>query len=197
MKGPKGLKLLYKILDANKQFLKRVNINKMSSQRNPGPHAVLTCMDPRINLESIGILPFSEGGKLYSQERIIRTLGAIAEYRSLFVGIYLAGFKELTVLMHTDCGNSLAYQKIDTAIENMKKRLDRKKFDEFRDSIGEPFRERLIEWLGAFQDPREAVKNEVEAIKGHPLVPADLLVHGLVYDISPGKVEVIVDGHKA
>ncbi len=40
-----------------------------------------------------------------------------------------------------------------------------------------------LEWLHAFQDPREAVKKEVETIKESPFVPETLVLHGLVYDL--------------
>ena len=168
----------------------------MPVKRQPGPYAIVTCMDPRINLEAAGIRPFSPEGALQSQVRIIRTLGGMGDNRTLAVGIHLAGFKEVAVIMHTDCGCSLAYQKIDTIIENMEKALPATKWDAVKTLIGEPLRDNLIEWLHAFQDPHQAVEKEVAAIASSPFVPESLLVHGLVYDLNTGKIDVVVNGYE-
>jgi carbonic anhydrase len=53
----------------------------------------------------------------------------------------------------------------------------------------------LLGWLRAFQDPREAVKTEVTRVKGFPFVPRSIAVHGLVYDLATGQVEVVVNGY--
>jgi carbonic anhydrase len=108
----------------------------------------------------------------------------------------LAGIKEIAVIMHTDCGCSLAYKKIDTLIANIKANLTPQQWQELKNLIGEPFRENLTEWLHAFEDPTEAVRREVEAIKSYVFVPEDLVVHGLVYDLSSGNLEVVVNGYE-
>jgi carbonic anhydrase len=154
-------------------------------------------MDPRVNLAAVGIRPFEPTGEIQSQVRVIRTLGGIADERSLVVGIHLAGFKEIAVVMHTDCGCSVAYSKIDTLIENMESNLSPHKWEEFKKLVGEPIRDKLREWLHAFQDPRQAVRKEVQAIKAYPLAPESLVVHGLVYDLSSGAIEVVVNGYES
>ena len=65
----------------------------------------------------------------------------------------------------------------------------------FKAALGEPFRERLREYLKAFPDPFEAVEKEVSAIKELPFAPDNLVVHGLVYTLATGAVEVVVDGY--
>ena len=115
-------------------------------------------------------------GELKSQVRVIRTIGGMGENRSLVVGIHLAGFKEIAVIMHTDCGCSLAYHKVDKIIENMEANLGAKKLEDVKNIIGEPFRENLLEWLHAFHDPREAVKKEVKTVKESPFVPKTLIL---------------------
>ncbi len=106
-----NVKWLDNILKENEDFRKRIDVQRLPTKREPCPYTVITCMDPRVNLESVGVLSFSKNGEIGSQVRIIRTLGGIAENRSLVVGIF--GFKEIAVLMHTDCGCSLVYSKID------------------------------------------------------------------------------------
>lgn len=186
---------LDEILEDNKKFREEINTEALPQERQPYPYGVVTCMDPRVNLAAVGVPPFRLTGEIQSQARVIRTLGGIADKRSLVVGIHLAGLKEIAVLMHTDCGCSLAYSKIDTIIENMQANLTPERWREFKKTVGEPIREKLREWLRAFQDPREAVTKEVEAIKSYPFVPENLIVHGLVYDLSSGKIEIVVNGY--
>ncbi len=187
---------LEEICKANSKFKEEIDINVLPVQRQPCPYAVITCMDPRINLEAAGIQSFKPDGKSESQVRIIRTIGGVRENRSLVIGIHLAGFKEIAVIMHTDCGCSLAYQNVDKIIENMKTSLSVDKFENVKNTIGEPFNENLVEWLSAFNDPYEAVKKEVETIKNSSFVPESLVVHGLIYDLTSGSIEVIVNGYK-
>lgn len=188
---------LKEICEANGRFREQADIDILPTERQPCPYAVVTCMDPRVNLESIGIQPFTLNGELRSQIRVIRTIGGMGENRSLVVGIHLAGFKEIAVIMHTDCGCSLAYHKVDKIIENMEATLGANKLTDVKKTIGEPFRENLLEWLHAFQDPREAVKKEVETIKESPFVPETLIIHGLVYNLLSGSIEVVVNGYEA
>lgn len=181
------------IMAANAAFTGRVDPARLPTERAPGP-AVITCMDPRINLEAIGIPGFDADGAGHSHVRIIRTIGAMADNRSLIVGLFLAGIREIVVLAHTDCGCCLAHAKTDVMVDNMQRRLTPDQFEAFRAEVGEPFVERLRTAVKAFEDPREAVRREVETIRSLPFAPDDLIVHGLLYTLATGHVEVIVDG---
>lgn len=182
------------ITAANAAFRAGIQPEKLPVARTPGP-AVITCMDPRVNLAAIGIPGFAETGEGASSVRIIRTLGAMADNRSLIVGIFLAGFREIIVLMHTDCGCCLAYSKIDVIVENMQQRLPTADFQAFQNTIGEPFHANLRAYLKAFEDPHAALLKEIDSIRHLPFVPADLIVHGLLYELSSGKIEVVVNGY--
>ena len=181
------------INDVNERFRQDINLDVLPS-RAPG-NAVITCMDPRVNLNAIGIPDFEEDGSLDSNTRIIRTLGARAEERSLLVGVMLAGIKEIAVLMHTDCGCCLAHKNIDTLLERLDNRLDEHELAALRTKFGEPFKDKLLKYLKTFQDPFEAIKEEVKHIKQLPFIPKDVRVHGLVYTLETGKVEVVVNGY--
>jgi carbonic anhydrase len=183
------------ILAANDRFRGRVNPEKLPVQRRPGSVAVVTCMDPRVNLEALGVATFGADGESTSAVRVIRTVGGMVEPRSIVLACFLVGLREIAILTHTDCGASLARAKIDTIIANMQSSLGEVRLAEFRAQVGEPFRERLIEWLKAFTDPREAARREVAALKALPFAPPDLVVHGLVYDVATGGVEVVVNGY--
>ena len=185
---------LEQITLANQTFRARIQPEQLPVARIPG-QAVITCMDPRVNLEAIGIPPFEESGAGSSAVRIIRTLGGIAENRSLIVGIYLAGFREIVVMMHTDCGGCLAYSKMDVIVENMQQRLSPAAFQAWQSQIGDPFTGKLREYLHAFQEPRAALEQEIARIHALPFIPDDLIVHGLLYELQSGKIEIIVNGY--
>ena len=54
----------------------------------------------------------------------------------------------------------------------------------------------IKKWLHGFDSVEESVKDSVEVVRKHPLIPKDVRVHGLVIDSSTGELEVIVDGNK-
>jgi hypothetical protein len=44
----------------------------------------------------------------------------------------------------------------------------------------------------AITDPHKAVAVDVAALKANPLLPGGFLVTGLVYDVTTGRVEILV-----
>ena len=192
-----GSTWLDQMVEANTRFRARVDMERIPVERAPCPYAVVTCMDPRMNLDCIGVPPFTDAGEARSQVRIIRTIGGMSENRSLVIGIFLAGIKELAIVMHTDCGCCLAYSRIVTIIDNMANNLNERQLARLRTEIGEPFEERLAAWLKAFPDPREAVRKEVDFVRSLPFVPEKMPVHGIVYELSSAKIEVVVDGYES
>lgn len=82
---------LDEILKSNERFLIGTKYRKLNTQRSPGPHAIVTCMDPRINLNAVGIDSINKSEEFSSQTRIIRTIGGMMEPRSVVVAKYLAG----------------------------------------------------------------------------------------------------------
>ena len=170
-------------------------MGQLPTQRQPCEHAIITCMDPRINLQAIGIPAFQLTGKSQSQVRIIRTLGAMCDDRSLLVGIHLAGIKEIAVMMHTDCGCCLAWYKTNKIIENLTTTLSADKLQKLNQELKSIEEQTLRKWLSAFQDPYQAVTEEVLSIKNKSYSPEELIVHGLVYDLQTGKCNVVVNGY--
>ena len=61
--------------------------------------------------------------------------------------------------------------------------------------VGEPFRANLMQMLKVFQDHREAVQAEISALRQQPFIPDDLIVHGLLYDLATGRLDVVVNGY--
>ncbi|MBR6212797.1 MAG: carbonic anhydrase, partial [Bacteroidales bacterium] len=49
----------------------------------------------------------------------------------------------------------------------------------------------LDEWLEGFHDPEASVRNTVAGIKGHPLMPAGIVVRGFIMDSATGELTEI------
>jgi carbonic anhydrase len=52
-----------------------------------------------------------------------------------------------------------------------------------------------IDWL-TFKDQTQALLDDVERIKTHPLVPKTIPVHGYIFDVKTGEL-IEVEGAKA
>jgi carbonic anhydrase len=174
---------------ANEQFTSRIDTGRLP-QRGPGARAVVTCIDPRVNLEAIGISSFSPDGGQASEVRIVRTVGARIEERSLLIGMFLAGIREVTILTHTDCGCSLAHSMIDTIDQRMLETLDSDNVERFYSRAGNTADERRG-WLRTFADPVQAAREEVDRVRGLDFCPPDLVIQGMVYDVATGTVELV------
>ena len=183
------------LINENAKFRKSINNQHLPTLRQPCPYAMITCMDPRVNFQAMGVMPFNQSGEIQSQVRVIRTLGGFAEDRSLLAGIHLAGFKEIAIVMHTDCGCCLAWSNVDLIIKHMLSTLSADQLGQFEQSTGKLCEENLKNWLCAFQDPYQTVEQHVMAIKQKDFVPDDLIVHGLVYDLNNGKIETVINGY--
>ena len=186
---------LHHLLDRNEAFRAGTEPENLPTTRTPGRYGLVTCMDPRVNPDALGIEPFGEDGSSTSDVRVIRTIGGMAEDRSLVIGTHLAGIREFAFVMHTDCGCSLAKAKIDVIAENLGGNLPSYDFNCFRSSVGEPFVDNLIDYLKAFDDPHIAVQREIESVRAKSFVPDDMILHGLVYDLETANLNVVVDGY--
>ena len=49
-------------------------------------------------------------------------------------------------------------------------------------------------WLHGFDSVTEGVRNSVDIVRNHPLVPQHVPVHGLIIDPHTGKLDLVVDG---
>lgn len=54
----------------------------------------------------------------------------------------------------------------------------------------------INKWLHGFGSVEESVKESVNALNNHPLIPKDVSIHGLIIDPYTGKLEVVVNGYK-
>lgn len=148
--------------------------------------AILTCMDTRLT----ELLPAALGIR-NGDAKIIKNAGGVITHpygsvvRSLLVAILELGVEEIMVIGHTDCG----VQGMDGTemLEKLEKRgISREHIEIIRHS-GVP----LEEWLGGFESGEESVRDTVESLQKHPLMPKDVTIRGFMMDSLTGKLEIL------
>ncbi|MCU1323484.1 MAG: Carbonic anhydrase [Acidobacteriaceae bacterium] len=139
---------------------------------------IIGCLDPRVDpMNILGLKP--------GEAAIIRNIGgrvnpALLETLILLPIVAKAAGQEmgpgwnLVILHHTDCGIIGCYQHAPDLLAT---------------HLGVTRSE--LESM-AITDPRKAVAMDVAAYKAVKELPGGFIISGIVYDISTGKIEVIV-----
>ena len=128
--------------------------------------AVVTCMDAR--LDPARFLGLEEG-----DAHVIRNAGGLVNdetIRSLVISHHLLGTQEAVVIGHTGCGmltftNADLHEKLGPGSENI----------DFQ----------------PFPDVAERVRESVETIRSHPLLPNSFGASGFVYEVETGRIEPV------
>lgn len=187
------MNILEQILKANKSFIKNLPSDPLRtySPNSKFPNrrlALFTCMDTRLVEFLEPALGIGRG-----EAKIIKNAGNTitgpfeATIRSLIVGIFELGVNEVIVIGHYDCGIAHTSSQELTA-----KMLARGIAPEAIKMVeGE-----LEQWLDKFHHPVENVEQAVAKIRTNPLIPADVPIHGLMFDPAIGEIEIVVDGYK-
>jgi carbonic anhydrase len=126
---------------------------------------VITCMDCRIN-------PDEALGLGVGEAHVLRNAGGLVTddvLRSLIVSSGLLGTTEAVVIMHTDCG------------------MGKYGEDEARGKLGADGG-RWPQPFGFFSSVEDALAHGVEKIRSCPLLPPDFDVHGLIFDVTDGRL---------
>jgi carbonic anhydrase len=128
--------------------------------------AVVTCMDARLD-------PAKFLGLAVGDAHVIRNAGGLVNdeaIRSLVISHHLLGTQEALVIGHTDCGmltftNDDLHAKLGPESESID-------FQPFPDVAGR-------------------VRESVETIRSHPLLPDSYGATGFVYDVHTGRIDPI------
>src|SRR5690349_18524824 len=147
----------------------------------PARHfTILTCMDARLD-------PAKYAGLAEGDAHVIRNAGGRASddaIRSLVISYKLLGTHEFFVIHHTDCGmqfftNDVMRGLLASSLETAE--LTPNGFRDVGTGPGSSAGE-YIEWL-TIRDQSQAVIDDVERIRTHPLVPKSIPIYGFVYDV--------------
>jgi carbonic anhydrase len=147
--------------------------------------AILTCMDARLD-------PAKYAGLSEGDAHVIRNAGGRASddaIRSLVISYKLLGTREFFVIHHSDCGmefftNEVMRGLLASSLETAE--LTPSGFRDVGHGPGSTAGE-YIEWL-TIRDQEQAVIDDVERIRTHPLVPMSIPVYGFIYDVRSGKL---------
>ena len=182
--------VLTEVLDANRKYAADFADKGKLALPPARSFAILTCMDARLD-------PAKYAGLAEGDAHVIRNAGGRASddaIRSLVISYKLLGTREFFVIHHTDCGmeffsNDVMRKLLASSLETAK--LTSNGFEDVGKGPGSHAAE-YIEWL-TIKDQRQAVIDDVERIRNHPLVPRSIPVYGFLYDVKSGKLIEVED----
>jgi len=177
-------KILNEVLEANERYASAFDKGDLAMP--PARRfAILTCMDARLD-------PARFAGIAEGDAHVIRNAGGRASddaIRSLVISYKLLGTREWFVVHHTNCGmetftdgtmRGLLKHSLKTAS------LDKDGWHDVGEGPGSTEGD-FIDWL-TINNQREAVMEDVQRIRSHPLVPHDIPIYGFIYDVSSGRL---------
>lgn len=174
-----------KVLAFNREFVASKGYEKHITDKFPDKKlAVLSCMDTRLSVLLQEALGLKNG-----DAKIIKNAGAVipspwdSAMRSLIVAVYELGVTEIMVVAHTTCGAchmSFAHFKEEMLSRGIPEAsLHRTDID-------------LDAWLEGFHDTEKSVRNTVDTIVHHPLIPSDVTVRGFIIDSATGELSEVL-----
>jgi carbonic anhydrase len=136
--------------------------------------AIVACMDAR--LEPLAFL-----GLRLGDAHVIRNAGGrVTEdtLRSLVISERLLGTDAILVVHHTDCG------MLTFTDDQLRNRV--------RDELGHEAHEvaTRMDFL-PFADLQTSVRDDVATIVAAPLIPQEIPVYGLIYDVNTGQLQPV------
>ena len=173
-----GFHMIEEMLAYNKKFVEEKRYEQYATSKYPNKKvAILTCMDTRL----VELLPAALGIK-NGDVKMIKNAGGVVTnpfgsvIRSLLVGIIELGVTEVLVIGHTDCG----VQHIDSEM-NRVILLESFVLMKF---CGIDFEK----WLAGFDTVEDSVRETVDTIRNHPLIPKDVRISGFVINTETGEL---------
>jgi carbonic anhydrase len=159
------------LLAANRRYA--ATFDRSGEGEKPAPPArklaVLCCMDARMQPEAFLGLALGDA-------HLIRNAGGRASddaIRSLVISTHLLGTREIVVIHHTSCG------MMSFSNDDLRAQLRR---DLGADAAG-------IDFL-PFADLEQSVRDDVQTIRSSRLLPRDITVAGMVYDVRTGEIRL-------
>jgi len=185
--------VLQEVLAANQRYADEFG-DKARLAMPPARHfAILTCMDARLD-------PAKFAGLAEGDAHVIRNAGGRASddaIRSLVISYKLLGTRQWFVIHHTNCGmefftNDLMRGLLANSLETAA--LTDKGFQDVGKGPGSRAGE-FIEWL-TIRDQERSVRDDVQRIREHPLVPERIAIYGYIYDVKSGRLLEVRDANR-
>src|ERR1051325_7019520 len=182
-----NMRLFEAIIDANHRAIAgdtTAGLN-LADYADESPVVALTCVDPRLNalFPNVLGLPGDQFIWLRNAGNIVTNpLGSTM--RSLALACAVKGGKEIVIIGHTDC------QVCKTSTMQLIDRLG---------ALGiqrHLLPNNLTEYFGLFGSERQNVIGATDLVRSSPLIGPRVPVHGLLVDISTGKLDWLVNGYQ-
>ncbi len=181
--------MINELKEFNRKFVAEKGYERFATSKYPDKKiAIVTCMDTRL----VELLPAALGIR-NGDVKIIKNAGATitnpfdSTMRSILVAIYELGVNEIMVIGHTGCG----VQGMDA--EEMLHLMKERGVSEEHITLMKHCGINLNEWLHGFDDTDEAIKETVDLIANHPLMPpTGVNVQGFVMDTQTGELRELL-----
>ena len=178
--------MIDQILAYNARFVAEKGYEPFVTDKFPTKKlAVLTCMDTRLT----ELLPKALGLR-NGDAKIIKNAGGLilsekdSAIRSLLVGIYELGVREVMVVHHSTCG--ACHMNYDEFKPHMLEHgISAETLQEWEANKD------IATWLDGFHDTEASVRRTVDAIVNHPLVPKAVIVRGFIIDSVTGALSEV------
>lgn len=158
------------LLNANRAFAQSFGLKGFDGVAHAGV-AVVTCMDSRIDpLGMLGLVP--------GDAKIFRNPGGRvteAALEALILGVHLLGVRRVLVVPHTRCAVA------DTTPETLSRRVAQAAGMDVLDTQ-----------FHVVPDQIAGLRADVDLVRSHRLIPAEIVVGGFVYDVDTGLLEQIL-----
>lgn len=154
------------LLEANRAFADDFSLGGFDGIAQAGV-AIVTCMDSRI--DPLGMLGLKPG-----DAKIFRNPGGrvtAAALEALVLGVHLLNVKRVLVIPHTRCAMTSSTEV------------------ELRQKVGESAGQDAS-WQGfhVVTDQLDSLRQDVAAVRSHPLIADRAAVGGFVYDVDTGLI---------
>lgn len=180
--------MIEEILKHNREFVASRAYEKYVAEKYPNMHlAIVTCMDTRL----VHLLEDALGLK-QGDAKIIKNAGGMIDnpydscMRSILVAVYELGVTEVMIIGHTGCG----VQGMDPD-EMLHLMRERGVSQDTLDMLEHYSAVDIKRWLTGFEDTEQAVRDSVELVKHHPMLPTDVSVSGYIIDTVTGELSKV------
>lgn len=183
---------LNEILEFNNSFVQNKEYEQYETSKDPKKKmVVLSCMDTRLT----DLLPKALNLK-NGDAKIIKNAGATVIHpfgsilRSIIVAVYEFDADEIYVIGHHGCGMC----NLDT--DNLLDKILQRGISEVSIETLNNGGVDIKKWLHGFDSVEDSIKDSVNLIKKHPLMPTGVSIHGLTIDPTTGKLDVVINGYE-
>jgi carbonic anhydrase len=187
------MSLISEIMEFNHTFVENKQYEQFLTDKFPDKKMVIiTCMDTRLT----ELLPKAMNLR-NGDAKVIKSAGAVVSHpfgaimRSVVVAVYELEADEVLVIGHHECG--MTGLNPDRVLEKAKARGVTEDLVQLLTHAGI----NLNSWLTGFDRVEDSVRQSVNMIRNHPLIPKNIPVHGLIMHPRTGKLELLEDGYAA